>query len=412
MKRFYVVVPYFCYESKKNHAHCIKLRRVLERTRTYTKGKTHFRLLLQVDFYDATRNVIYQFLGCWWHCHQTGCKFCPTDPNKRYREKDGILKTYQLVNEEREAQETKIKEDYPGIEIINYWYCEWPPSELKSEYESFLERNKDDMPPYRMSVNKAKMPNSTDTISLHWTPDDDPLSTIHYLDLNSSFSFQMLNHRYPTGLPSRFYDFQLPNALEVDQDNKIIYPLTSKKSKEEAFGVAMVLIIPPNDVKCDKDNDYLGWLKEMSNLLVPYLQYRASNSKACAALCGNCAEAELTKSSKSIRSVKDCQCNEQKRAFIITIVFQELNFSVLKMGYRVKKFYECLLFERGEYVYQKFYSSLAKLKIRYDGNKSQMSDVEFVREINAEMQFNPPLQVDDLAKPSIESKIKASMMKV
>ena len=29
----------------------------------------------------------------------------------------------------------------------------------------------------------------------------------------------------------------------------------------------MVLILPPNDVSCNKEDDYLSWLKEMSTLL-------------------------------------------------------------------------------------------------------------------------------------------------
>lgn len=121
-----------------------------------------------------------------------------------------------------------------------------------------------------------------------------------------------------------------------------------------------------------------------------------------------------------------------KRAYIITLTFQELTFSILKMKYKMLKFYECLLFPKSEFVFQRFYKALANLKIkwvwimqlselwilpflkhyRYDGNKSDWSDERYINHMNEKMKLENGLKLQSLPEESIENSIKASMMKV
>lgn len=44
------------------------------------------------------------------------------------------------------------------------------------------------------------------------------------------------------GIPERFYDHQLINAFEFDLNGQIKFPLTSKKTKVEAYGIGKLLL--------------------------------------------------------------------------------------------------------------------------------------------------------------------------
>ena len=103
---------------------------------------------------------------------------------------NGEILSFKAINEKREQQQIIIQQSLPGLKFEVVWQCEFPPSDKLKKYELFKASLYGKQPKKRMSVSDAIISNSFDAISLYWSKDSEPDTTISHLDLNSSFSFQ------------------------------------------------------------------------------------------------------------------------------------------------------------------------------------------------------------------------------
>jgi len=310
-----------------------------------------------VDLFSPVTLEIYQFCGCFIHCHlPPKCK----SPARQHLTAANINSTFQYKTYEehlfnRNTFETFLKENCSGQykQIIYVYECEWNIFKKTEDYLDFLSTQSGTSqlkrPLVRLMPRTAQRGGLTETYQFSWSQETSPSSNLMFLDVVSMYPYCGINFDFPVGMPQVIMGSQL-RYVTVEQ-NQICYqnvPLT--------LGLIFCEMLAPQN---------LDW---------PFLQFRVKES-VFLSLCRSCCIGQKPK----------CQHRKEKsRSFTSTWTLIEIN-KAISLGYQVLNVYEILYFKEGKAVFKEFLSTLSSLRLlnSYDGSDKEM----FCAKINTDLKL-------------------------
>lgn len=246
----------------------------------------------RVDGYSPSRNVAYEYYGCWYH----GCPKCFPKEKRSLQHPDTHLRLDQAYNRTLE-RERELKTKY-GLSVVSIWGCDW--ANRKRDGGDAMKTQLVSMDVQALlKPMEAFFGGRTEAFKLAL----DRLFTeaskqLLYADINSLYPSTMVSRPYPVGHP------------------KVI--VGNFKELDEYFGLVKCRVLPPKD------------------LYLPVLPMHCGpHKKLVFPLCRSCAESFQT---------APCRHSDDERALLGTWFTEEVKLAVSK-GYRVLRTYSVFHFE-------------------------------------------------------------------
>jgi hypothetical protein len=239
-----------------------------------------------VDGFNQADNMVYEFLGSYWHGDPSAFNFCTF--NRRLQCPMGIL--YERTQRRQQDIERA------GYRYESIWESEWDTLVKRDiELRNFLEEAQITGP---LDPRDAFFGGRTNASRLYYKQPEDESSKVHYVDFCSLYPSVNKYCKYPLGHPEIIMD--PPNGIDA------------------YFGLAKCTVLPPR------------------NLFHPVLPYRHPDGKLMFPLCIKCAD---------MYSQTPCTHTEVQRSWTGTWATIELQHAV-EQGYQILKIFEVWHFER------------------------------------------------------------------
>jgi len=284
---------------------------------------------INVDGYSEPYKCVYQFHGCYTHCHNaTECLKPSIEKNPAYCERK--RKTDENIN-------TLLLSRFPNEikSIQTMWSCFWEKYKKDNfeEIENFwrLSKAKKHRPLIRLVPRAAIRGGLLDTYCLKALPDQDNI--ISFVDCQSLYSHVASYCELPLGSFVTLTDCDLKSCITLNHhDGQFYY-----KNESMICDIALVEILAP------------------SHLFKPFLSYRVKDEFVFLSNCYTCANFKLT---------KPCRHKPNKRSFTSTWTVTELAYAVKVLNYEILNWYEVHHYNQTSPVLADFVKILASEKLK------------------------------------------------
>ena len=285
-----------------------------------------------VDGFHAGSNTIYEYNGCYFHCHH--CVYperrnqCITFKNGRISEKTPEqIYEYTLKKKEHLTQKRKFN-------LIEEWDCSLSKKRKEDDVlDKYIEKRWKQYSLIDMyggvDVRESFFGGRTNNIKFHCDVSHDENKRILYYDFRSL---------YPTVLKYKLFPVGHPKVINENlEDNEI----------SNYFGFIKCILKPPK------------------NLRIPVLPIKNKNKKLIFPLCTKCAE-DLNPT--------NCNHSESERNLIGTWTTVEISYA-LKSGYEIVKLIEVYHYEETtKEIFSEYINLWLKYKQQSDGWPSWVKD--------------------------------------
>lgn len=318
-----------------------------------------------VDLYSPISKKVYNFMGCYYHCHvYPDCK----DPNRATITKETATtknsrRTY-LDEQERENNfinfvMNNFKEDCHEIVLI--YECDWNIFKKSEEYQAFrkefsllLKR-----PLFRLTPRIAQRGGLLEVYNLKFCKSQNPTSIFKIADINSLYPFIAMTCNFPIGKPIIIIGNNLNYITTI---NNVLH-YNSQPLKD---GLIFCNILAP------------------SNEPFPFLQYRTQDQCNVMALCQACAQ---KKSKQCMHKYKT------SKSFSSVWTLGEIN-KALTLGYDLVTIFEIHYFENAKNILQNYFKALLSLRLKNSFDRKTNASF-FVNEVNASLNLESNLKIKE-----------------
>ena len=271
-----------------------------------------------VDGYDESNNVIYEFLGCYFH----GCSDCFESNAFNYK----CEKTFGKLKSETSSRLNHLKNYCSKVIIMKE--CQYLKKEKKI-YDNFR---------YPLKIRDSLYGGRTSPVALF--KDCSNGGKIYYVDFVSLYPSIQFENYFPVG----------DHSIMINQDDILKFVDQEMKKKEEKkCGFIKCDILPPR------------------NIFFPVLPTKI-DEKLLFVLCFECGKLK--------DHSKKCQHSEEERMLCGTWCLHEI-YEAIRQGYVIKKTSELIYYEKKMKIFEKFISKFFVLKTQYSGLKN---DTEIEKE--------------------------------
>jgi len=315
---------------------------------------------ITADAYSPVSKTIYNFFGCFHHCH---------DPhvclNKRLVDKNPHLARRKQEIDQHLIDRTKTMFPLQVNDVKITWECEW--AQFKRNNIEKLERFwsetglSKNRPMIKLVPRAAVRGGFLETYQLKCVADEN--TKITWIDANSLYSFIALQCPLPVGQHKVLTFGDLKNRCLLDPEDGMFY----YEGESMECDVAMVEILCP------------------ANLKRPFLSYRIQDEFVFLSNCKKCA---------TLKQTDRCKHSERDRSFTSTWTVVELAYAVHKLGYVIKNWFELHHYQNSAYVLKEFVQVLASQKLQCSGIltkcSSNVEKLNLCEKVNQAMSFTHP----------------------
>ena len=227
---------------------------------------------------------------------------------------------------------------------------------MNPNYDTFINQVYVNRPLHTLIPRHCYKGSYHDTFYFSWSSTDYPEKDLKLFDVNGLYSYVAMKNKFMIGSYNILIGAGLKDLHLVN--DKFIY------NGVHVMGSMMVSILAPSD------------------LMYPFLSYKAKNGSLFNTLCSSCCET---------KSFKLCSHSEKERAIMGSFMISEIEYS-LKLGYKLLAIFECHVYTKQDYVFKDFVEKLTFCKTRasncFANLKGTDDKQKYCDQLNQKMDFN------------------------
>ena len=248
--------------------------------------------------------------------------------------------TYEEENRIFNRKKATILRENPekvkDIQII--WHCQWRKKRFTERklWNEFITAVQPDLrAKERLAPRHAVLNGINAVYRLIWKKQTNPNERLYMLDINSAYCFCAEKFPFPVGNYRELIGKEIFSHIRINQDGTV-----ANKDGSECFGVIKARI------RAKKTNKY------------PYILSKCGkNNQLIASLCHKCAKIENT---------KECRHSDRERDFIVTLVYQELNYAIKNDYNELIEIYECWHYEASSFIFKDYMECLSLIREKFE----------------------------------------------
>jgi len=300
-----------------------------------------------VDLYSPITKQVYQFQGCFVHCHlPPQCK----DAKRQHLEFDTATNIYNksaaAVQKEHdkfcEFLFSKYSEDVKTIKFV--YECDWKIfKKTDKRWKDFLESSNFNprRPLHKLIPRIAMRSGLLEQYKLMWSKKNNPSECFRISDINAMYAHITLNYKFGVGKPIIIIGDELKHVVVKEKD------LFYNDQKMKSGQIHCSIIAPQNEA-------------------TPYLQFRVANKFNFNPVCRMCSVNLRTKCLHRL---------ETSKAFTSIWTLIDVR-KALRENYVITNIYEVHFFPVRKYLLRPFVQCLSSLRIQNSGGLDNLKTLD------------------------------------
>lgn len=312
-------------------------------------GQKYFKEAVP-DGYSISKKICYFYNGCYRH-------FCIE--HNLIGNLDKCFAENELFNKKMEKLMQNNPDEIEAIEII--WECKMDQFKKNHpDYDTFLKNDYVKRPLENLVPRNTYKGGYHDTYYCRWSKSNFPEEDLFFFDVNGLYSSVAIKNKFMIG----------KYKILVGKDLKKLHVKNCKFFYDNVpvMGSIFLSIVPP------------------SNLLYPFLMYKAKNGQMYNPLCSQCCD----------KNLKKCSHSNCERALIGTYMLSEIEYA-LELKYTILDIFECHIYVESDFLLKDFVKHLVFRKTISSNcfeNLTTLTQKEkYCDELNTQMDFDNPLKI-------------------